>query len=52
MINRIGLNTINRELGRGGMGIVYPGNGTRLDRAVAIMALPEHLLGSSACCCG
>lgn len=41
--NRIGPYTIDREIGRGGMGVVYLGHDTRLDRAVAIKALPEHL---------
>ncbi len=43
MIDRIGPYTVHRELGRGGMGVVYLGEDTRLDRAVAIKALPEHL---------
>src|SRR5439155_15239302 len=32
---------IEREIGRGGMGIVHLGRDSRLDRAVAIKALPE-----------
>jgi serine/threonine protein kinase/Tol biopolymer transport system component len=41
--DRIGPYTIDRELGRGGMGAVYLGYDPRLDRRVAIKALPEHL---------
>ncbi|MBL9148465.1 MAG: protein kinase [Phycisphaerae bacterium] len=36
-----------RELGRGGMGEVFLGRDTRLDRLVAIKALPAHLAQDS-----
>jgi serine/threonine-protein kinase len=39
----VGPYTIDREIGRGGMGVVYLGHDGRLDRAVAIKALPDHL---------
>jgi eukaryotic-like serine/threonine-protein kinase len=39
----IGPFTIERELGRGGMGEVFLARDTRLDRQVAIKALPAHL---------
>ncbi|HWB19392.1 MAG TPA: serine/threonine-protein kinase [Phycisphaerales bacterium] len=39
----IGPFTIERELGRGGMGVVFLAHDTRLDRQVAIKALPEEL---------
>jgi len=38
---RIGDYPIEREIGRGGMGIVYLGRDSRLDRPVAIKVLPE-----------
>jgi Tol biopolymer transport system component/predicted Ser/Thr protein kinase len=39
----IGPYRVDRELGRGGMGIVYLGHDVRLDRPVAIKSLPEAL---------
>ncbi|MCA9281517.1 MAG: serine/threonine-protein kinase [Phycisphaeraceae bacterium] len=43
MPDRIGPFDILSELGRGGMGVVHLARDTRLDRHVAIKALPEHL---------
>ena len=39
----IGPFRLEREIGRGGMGVVYLSHDTRLDRPVAIKALPESL---------
>jgi Tol biopolymer transport system component len=39
--SRVGPYTIEREVGRGGMGIVHLGRDTRLGREVAIKMLPE-----------
>ena len=39
----IGPYRVDREIGRGGMGVVFLGHDTRLDRAVAIKALPPDV---------
>jgi len=39
--SRIGPYTVEREIGRGGMGVVYLGRDPRLSREVAIKMLPE-----------
>ena len=48
MIEKIGPYTITRELGRGGMGVVYLATDTQLDRQVAIKALPAELASDPA----
>jgi TolB-like protein/Tfp pilus assembly protein PilF len=46
--SQIGAFQITEIIGRGGMGIVYKGHDTRLDRIVAIKAMPGHLLEDAA----
>jgi len=43
--SQIGPFRIERELGRGGMGAVYLGHDTKLDRPVAIKSLPAEVIG-------
>ena len=40
---QIGAYSVDCEIGRGGMGVVYKATDSRLDRLVAIKGLPEHL---------
>src|SRR6516164_9875924 len=40
---QVGGYTVVREIGRGGMGVVYLARDAKLDRDVAIKALPEEL---------
>jgi len=41
---QIGAFKITEVIGRGGMGVVYKGRDTRLDRVVAVKVMPSHLL--------
>jgi len=47
-IGRLGVIEIRREIGRGGMGVVYEGLDPTLNRPVAVKVLSPHLLGDAA----
>ncbi len=44
---RLGAYIVEREIGRGGMGVVYLAQDTRLGRRVAIKALPDVVAGNA-----
>jgi serine/threonine protein kinase len=44
---QIGPFRIERELGRGAVGVVYLAHDTKLDREVAIKSLPAEVMGDS-----
>lgn len=48
MLTHIGPYEVVRELGRGGMGVVYRGHDPQLDRPVAIKLVSEAILGERA----
>ncbi len=45
--DQIGPYRVDREIGRGGMGVVYLAHDTNLDRAVAIKTLPVEVTGDA-----
>ncbi|MHC4686008.1 MAG: hypothetical protein ACYTEW_17080 [Planctomycetota bacterium] len=45
--SQVGQFRIERELGRGAVGVVYLAHDTKLDREVAIKSLPAEVMGDS-----